>query len=29
VLLFFILAVLVYGKYGINFDSSKFIYFDF
>ena len=29
VLLFMILAVLVYGKYGINFDSSKFIYFDF
>lgn len=29
VMLFLILAVLVYGKYGVDFDSSKFIYFDF
>ena len=29
VFLLLILAVVVWGEYGINFDSSKFIYFDF
>jgi len=24
-----ILAIIVFGEYGINFDSGKFIYFDF
>ena len=29
VLLGFVLAILVYGQYGINFDSNQFIYFQF
>lgn len=29
VFILLILAVVVWGEYGINFDSSKFIYFDF
>ncbi len=29
VFIILILAVIVYGEYGINFDSNKFIYFDF
>ena len=29
VLLFFMITIVVYGEYGINFDSNKFIYFDF
>lgn len=28
-LLGFIFAILVFGEYGVNFDSNKFIYFDF
>ncbi len=29
IVLFFILAILVYGKYGVDFDSAQFIYFNF
>lgn len=29
VVLFMIVGVLVYGKYGVEFDSAQFIYFDF
>jgi len=28
-LIILIVAVLIFGEYGINFDSQKFIYFDF
>lgn len=29
IMIFLVITILVYGKYGIDFDSSKFIYFDF
>ncbi len=29
VIVFLVVSIIVYGEYGVNFDSAKFIYFDF
>ena len=29
VMIFLVVSIIVYGEYGVNFDSAKFIYFDF
>ncbi len=29
VMVFLVVSIIVYGEYGVNFDSAKFIYFDF